>query len=163
MDIRPEDNFANQFHPYSSHEEAEVISIAFACAAAVYDTETQPSLPGFSFDQKDFISPSLGGTAKATSLTVVSRASPSLASHTADSFLPMIVVAVRGTARLADCMTNLNDRSTNIESLLVRTHLPTIFCTPLCLTRFFVGHRGPLGECAGWRACLCSCGIAPQR
>lgn len=108
----------------SSRAEAEVLAVALAGSVAVYDPETVPSVPGFSFRQEAHISPSVGGTTKATSFTLVSRSNPAerFAPAVANSLLPMLVVAVRGTASSVDRMINLNGKSRNMESFLVRYH-----------------------------------------
>jgi hypothetical protein len=88
---------------------------------AVYDPETEPSVPGFTFKQENYISPSVGGTTKATSLCMVSRSQPATPTA-ANPFLPMLVVAIRGTANSVDRMVNLNGKSKGVDFLIVRHH-----------------------------------------
>jgi hypothetical protein len=88
---------------------------------AVYDPETESSVPGFTFEQENHINPSVGGTTKATSLCMVSRSQPAT-STAANPFLPILVVAIRGTASSVDRMVNLNSKSKGVDSLIVRRH-----------------------------------------
>ena len=102
----------------SSFHDAEIICAAFACAAAVYDTEDKPSVPGLSFEGEEYITSSTFGTIKATSITLVRRSA--LARH--EHFLPMLVVAIRGTASRVDHMVNLNGNSRELNILVSHLH-----------------------------------------
>jgi hypothetical protein len=84
------------------------VSIAFACAAAVYQPETRPDVPGFVLEKESRIEPSIGGTVKATNIFIARAA---VESAEANAMLPMMVVAVRGTASRVDRMVNLNGES----------------------------------------------------
>jgi hypothetical protein len=109
----------------SSFHDAEIICAAFACAAAVYDTEEKPSVPGLSFEREEYITSSTFGTIKATSITLVRRSA--FARH--EHFLPMLVVAIRGTASRVDHMVNLNgdSRELNILVSLLYSHAALSF------------------------------------
>jgi hypothetical protein len=100
----------------SSFHDAEIICAAFACAAAVYDREENPSIPRLSFEGKEYITPSASGTIKATSITLVKRSAFTGAGH--EHFLPMLVVAIRGTASRVDHMVNLNGDSREFNILV---------------------------------------------
>jgi hypothetical protein len=93
----------------STSQEAEVVSMAFACAAAAYQPDVLPAVPGFEILKESHIAPSIGGTVKATDMFFVKRSVTE--GGTANPLLPMIVVAVRGTASRVDRMVNLNGES----------------------------------------------------
>lgn len=98
--------------PRSTRHEAEIVSTAFACAAAVYQPETIPSIPGIILEKEARIGASLGGTVKATDIYLARAVSEGPASN---PLLPMIVVAVRGTASRVDRMVNLNGESKDLN------------------------------------------------
>ncbi|KAH0561982.1 hypothetical protein GP486_003311 [Trichoglossum hirsutum] len=109
-----------------SSVEAEVVSAAFSCAAAVYDPESEPSIAGFACRRDAYIAPTAGGTVKATAVSLVERTSPASGGgggggggRPASPLLPMLVVAVRGTASRVDRMVMLNGRSKDMGALLV--------------------------------------------
>jgi hypothetical protein len=101
----------------SSLHEAEIVSIGFACAAAVYDPEPSPLVPGFAIEQVKIITPSIGGTTKAASFAIVTRSERSQTES--NPFLPMLVVSVRGTASIVDKMVNLNGTPKDMGPLVV--------------------------------------------
>lgn len=95
----------------STRHEAQVVSIAFESAAAVYQQEASPSVPGFVFQDGIRVDPSIGGTVKATDFFVVRPAS---LGPTPNPLLPLLVVSIRGTASRVDRMVNLNGESRDL-------------------------------------------------
>jgi len=91
-----------------TRHEAEIVSIAFACAAGVYQPDLDPSVPGFTFEKESHIAPSIGGTVKATDIFIVKDSSPQTKTN---PLLPVMVVAIRGTASRVDRIVNLNGES----------------------------------------------------
>jgi hypothetical protein len=99
--------------PNSTRHEAEIVTAAFSCALAVYEPNTIPSLPGFIFKKEASISPSIGGTTKATEIYVVKRIIDG--APDSNSLLPMLVIAIRGTASRVDSMVNMNGDSRELD------------------------------------------------
>lgn len=92
----------------STRHEAQLVSIAFESAAAVYQQEKAPSVPGFIFQDGIRVAPSIGGTVKATNFFIVKAASPG---PEPNPLLPLLVVSLRGTASRVDRMVNMNGES----------------------------------------------------
>lgn len=90
----------------SSRQEAEIVAASFACAAAVYEPDQTPSVPGLNFHKEASINPSTGGTKKATEIFLVKQSA--IEGSNSHPLLPMVVVAIRGTASWVDRMVNLN-------------------------------------------------------
>lgn len=65
-------------------------------------------MPGFVLEKESRIEPSIGGTVKATDIFIAKAA---VGSPRTNPLLPMMVVAVRGTASRVDRMVNLNGES----------------------------------------------------
>ncbi|KAK8227063.1 Alpha/Beta hydrolase protein [Phyllosticta capitalensis] len=84
---------------------ANLVSIAWKCASGTYDPSHALELGNHRFRTVKCLPPSFGGTVKATTMTLV-ESSGSL-SDTSTS-LPVLVVAIRGTASTVDIMVNLN-------------------------------------------------------
>jgi hypothetical protein len=101
---------------YSSQFEAEVISIAWKCAAAVYDPTSDIRSDGFEFKMRNYIPSSIGRATKATAFTLVDKAS---SQQTSNPFLPVLVIAVRGTASNIDHIVNVNSQAKNASCLFV--------------------------------------------
>lgn len=100
------------------------MAASFACSAAVYETEQTLSVPGLDFHKEASISPSIGGTTKATEIFLVRESATG--SSESNPLLPMIVVAIRGTASCVDRMVNLNGDSKELE-LVVSFFEPLIY------------------------------------
>ncbi|KFY27699.1 hypothetical protein V491_00774 [Pseudogymnoascus sp. VKM F-3775] len=97
-----------------SQSEAEIISIAWKCAAGAYDPTSNIQFDGLEFKLQNYIPPSIGGTTKATTFILVDKD----ASHQAPNpFLPVLVIAVRGTASSVDHIVNINSQSKDASCL----------------------------------------------
>lgn len=101
---------------HSSQSEAEVISIAWKCAAGVYDTSSDIRSDGFEFKLQNYVPSSTGGATKATAFTLVGTGASQKASN---PFLPVLVIAVRGTASSIDHIVNVNSQAKNASCLFV--------------------------------------------
>jgi hypothetical protein len=66
--------------------------------------------------------PSAGGSTKAISFTLVNR---TVSPDETNSFFPVLVAAVRGTASIVDGMVNANNHAKNASKLFVCTTLPS--------------------------------------
>lgn len=112
---------------HSGPSEAELISLAWRCTAAVYQPSAEAQ--NLAFKEQHYIKPTADGTIKATTLTLIdhfdSPGKPqvaeqqSQASHELELPLPVLVVAVRGTASTVDAMVNANSRSRDASALFV--------------------------------------------
>ncbi|KAF2137418.1 uncharacterized protein K452DRAFT_278667 [Aplosporella prunicola CBS 121167] len=98
-----------------NQNDADLIFVAWTCAAGAYDVTPVTNSEKCTFDQRKIIKPSLGGTTKATVLTLVKATSPHV---DAESRFPVLVIAVRGTASTVDNMVNLNAAPRSAESYL---------------------------------------------
>ncbi|KAF7592076.1 hypothetical protein BBP40_000742 [Aspergillus hancockii] len=92
-----------------SRNKAQLISVAFHCARAVYETSScLPSTLDRSGNWKltsgRCVLPSTDGTIKAISFSHASHIEP----DTADKRMPLLVVAIRGSASAVDHMVNAN-------------------------------------------------------
>jgi len=95
-----------------------IVELAWKFSAAVYEPITKLVDSGFVFEELVSLSPSIGGTVKKSTMTIVSQTS---SPNTADNaFLPMLVVAVRGTKSNVDMMVNLNSKGKSATDLFVR-------------------------------------------
>lgn len=88
----------------STIDDIELVSLAWKCAANIYETERQTYLAyqATVLEEIQFIRPSTGGSTKAASIT---RVRPK------DGITPLLsifVIAVRGTEKLVAHMVNLN-------------------------------------------------------
>lgn len=101
---------------HSSQSEAEVISIAWECAAGVYYPTSDIRSDGFEFNVQNYVPSSTGRAIKATAFTLVDTGASQKASN---PFLPVLVIAVRGTASRMDHIVNVNSRPKNASCLFV--------------------------------------------
>lgn len=94
----------------SSNETAHLLNLAFKCAAAVYEPNSQPRSDGFKFSLREAVKSSATGTVKAASfwdLGVVCDAQNPVIFEKNDHF-PAMVIAIRGSASVVDHMVNAN-------------------------------------------------------
>jgi mannose/fructose-specific phosphotransferase system component IIA len=107
---------------YSTQSEAAIVDLAWKSSAAVYELNTSLEDPNFIFEELLSLSPSLGGTVKATTITIVSQNPSSKVAK--NSQLPMLVIAVKGTKSKVDMMVNANNEGKSALGLFVpTTHL----------------------------------------
>jgi hypothetical protein len=98
---------------------AEIVNVAFQCAAAIYNDD--PTLPGHrspkavdvTFTEVEYSKPSIGGTAKAIGAWTVK-----LEMRSSD-YLPALVIAIRGSASILDHMVNANRRPVLVNEFMV--------------------------------------------
>ena len=93
----------------STRHEAQIISAAWAGSAAIYEENAAPFLPGFEFERKAIIRPSIAGTTKATAIYLATASRFKVMDGS--PLLPMLVIAIRGTASRVDKMVNMNGDS----------------------------------------------------
>lgn len=89
----------------STRDEAELISIAWKCTVSVYDQSSGIISDGSDFKTVRSIQPSIGGGIKATAISVITR---DASNERVNPILPLLVVAVRGSASNVDHMVNAN-------------------------------------------------------
>ena len=106
----------------SNQSEAEVISIAWKCALAVYNPTCAIRSETVDFKVQDYVVPSAGGSTKAVSFTLVNR---TVSPDETNPFFPVLVVAVRGTASIMDGMVNANNQARDASKLFVCIALPS--------------------------------------
>jgi hypothetical protein len=78
----------------------------------VYDPKGQPEVPDLMFKRLHYLPQSTAGTAKAVCIWSVDKPSD-------DSFAPLVVVAVKGTACVLDAMATLNGKNKSTVGFLV--------------------------------------------
>ncbi|KAK0722629.1 hypothetical protein B0T26DRAFT_674312 [Lasiosphaeria miniovina] len=119
-----------------------LVSVAFSCAAAVYKTapkssvvhdsgsseaaallaldktsaHRKPQVNGTVFREREYNRPSIGGTEKAIGVWTAAQS----ASYDGP---PVLIIAVRGTARFVDSLVNLNGRPLAADEFLGTSHL----------------------------------------
>jgi hypothetical protein len=100
--------------------EAQVISVAMKCAAAVYDFHVAPEDSGFSFEHINYHFSSISGTTKSTAFTLVKQ-TEAVPDETVpdDSLFPLLVVAIKGTERTIDWIVNTNSQPRDPSALFV--------------------------------------------
>ena len=101
---------------HSSSTDAQIISVAWKCAAAAYEEKFVPETGSLEFEVLKRTKPSAGGTVKAVLVTLVKQ-SPSLSVE--NPHLPVLVVAVRGSKSTVDFMVNANTESKDTKDLFV--------------------------------------------
>lgn len=89
------------------------MAASFACAAAVYESDQTLSVPGLSFHKEASINPSTEGTTKATDIFLVKESA--IERSGSNSLIPMVVIAIRGTASWVDRMVNLNSDNKELK------------------------------------------------
>ncbi|KAE8384136.1 hypothetical protein BDV23DRAFT_177281 [Aspergillus alliaceus] len=103
-----------------SQDKARLISVAWHCARTVY--ESSSSLPpnnsvhcgNWNLEPRHCIVPSADGTIKAVSFSCVSATVPG----TAENGLPVLIVAIRGSASAVDHMVNANHEPRNADNFI---------------------------------------------
>jgi hypothetical protein len=100
----------------SSPQDAQLISLAWKCAAATHEEGVVAPTDGISVEVLKYIKPSMGGSVKAALVALIEHSSvPPLENPQ----LPVLVIAIRGSKSTVDFMVNANGKSEDIESLLV--------------------------------------------
>lgn len=104
-------------HHHSSESLAQVVALSWRCALGVY-SETKRTLEAdyFVLEEEHAVTPSLGGTVKALTSTLVM---PKPGSSSANDFIPVLVVAIRGSASRWDHMVNANSQPRDAREFLV--------------------------------------------
>lgn len=101
----------------SSQSLAHAVSAAWKCALGAYDLASSlADTESCSFHRVRLVNPSLGGTVKALTVTVVS---PRLEWERQNPFLPALVIAIRGSASKTDHLVNANGERKDAQHLLV--------------------------------------------
>lgn len=105
---------------FSTQEQARLISIAWKCAHDTYNLPPRSPLLLHDFQdctltQEQIITPSADGAVKAVTFTSVT---PRETSSTSTS-LPVLIVAIRGTASRIDHMVNINNQPRDASSFIV--------------------------------------------
>jgi hypothetical protein len=120
---------------FSSSPIAEIIAVAYQCASAVYDTKPnvadndksdeastpnigahrKPTTRGISFEELEYVKPSLVRTSKAMGFWIVSNEESTVKNDN----LPALVIAIRGTSGYLDHMVNVNGRPSSVSEFLV--------------------------------------------
>jgi hypothetical protein len=93
-----------------------MISIAWKCAAAAYEEGCVPETENMTFEVLKYIKPSAGGSVKIASVTLVEQSSSLPAKN---PYLPVLVIAVRGSKSTVDFMVNANCEIEDTENLFV--------------------------------------------
>ncbi|KAE8351979.1 alpha/beta-hydrolase [Aspergillus coremiiformis] len=100
-----------------SREKAQLVSVAWHCAKTVYETSFPSGsvrIGSWMLESGDYTTPSTDGTRKAVSF---SRASP-VEQGTPDKDLPLLVIAIRGSASAVDHMVNANYEPQNADDFI---------------------------------------------
>jgi hypothetical protein len=101
---------------YSSKNEAQTVSVAFQCAANVYNSATEPKLTGYSFSNVEYVPSTSTGTAKAIGFWNVDQ---NISEDETNSHFPALVIAIKGTTSHVDHMVNANGKGRDIATFLV--------------------------------------------
>lgn len=102
----------------SSQAQAQLVSAAWKCARGTYDLESTTEDTAYCTFRKDHVlKHSLTGTVKALKSTVVE---PVAESSLDDHLLPVLVIAVRGSASKMDHIVNANSRPQATGKFIVR-------------------------------------------
>lgn len=88
----------------------------------MYDPTCTLQSETIDFKVQGHVVPSAGGSTKAVLFTLVNR---TVSPDETNSFFPVLVVAVRGTASIVDGMVNANSHARNASKLVVCTTLPS--------------------------------------
>lgn len=104
---------------FSTQEQARLISIAWKCAHDTYNPPPCSSLLSHDFQdctltQEQIITPSSDGTVKTVTFTSVTPRETSMSTS-----LPVLIVAIRGTASRVDHMVNINNQPRDASSFIV--------------------------------------------
>ncbi|KAK9860254.1 hypothetical protein MYU51_010681 [Penicillium brevicompactum] len=99
----------------SSAEKAHLVSVAWKCASGAYDPSICPAQHDLTFTQGQAVKPSAEGTVKAMTSTIVSSNTPQ------SDALPLLVIAIRGSAGAIDHMVNANGRPKSAIHFIVKT------------------------------------------
>jgi hypothetical protein len=110
----------------STQSEATIIDLAWKSSAAVYEQNTSLVDPDLIFQQQLSLCPSSGGTVKATTITIISQSSSS--KKLDNLYLPVMIVAVKGTKSNVDIMVNANCKGSDALGLFVCLDSPLGLC-----------------------------------
>ena len=100
-----------------------------SCAAAVYNPSKEHDFGGSELKQLRYIKPSHGGTAKATTFTVVEG-------------LEVLFVAIRGSASVMDHTVNANvEMASPVDFIVCLTAVPSMIAVRLTLPKEWEGTR----------------------
>ncbi|OJJ33423.1 hypothetical protein ASPWEDRAFT_174830 [Aspergillus wentii DTO 134E9] len=104
-----------------SQEQAELISVAWKCAHDSYNASS--SSHPFQFENciltlDHVVTPSTSGTVKAVTFTIVTPKGCS------NKLLPVLIIAIRGTASRVDHMVNINNEPRNAASFINTSFQP---------------------------------------
>ena len=100
----------------SSRHEAQLVAIAWECAAGAYEPATQIIHESFVFVQKHLTTPSIGGSRKGATMVTVTEPD---GKQSKNPFLPLVVVAIRGSDGKMDHMVNANSEPKNANPFIV--------------------------------------------
>jgi hypothetical protein len=119
---------------HSTPDEAAIINLAWKVSAAVYQPNRAIADDAFVVEELLYTTPSLSGTVKGTTITLISQSSPEAVPN---QFLPLVIVAMRGTASVVDRMVNANSQPQDASWLFVLTFFPFsfTFCAIAARTR----------------------------
>jgi len=78
----------------------------------VYDPKGIPEVPDLVFKRLHYLSPSIAGTEKAVGVWSVEKPSDKM-------FVPLVVVAAKGTTNVLDAMVNLNGKKQSTVDFIV--------------------------------------------
>ncbi|KAK6528280.1 hypothetical protein TWF281_009526 [Arthrobotrys megalospora] len=111
-------SFCTSAQPWEcERSEAEIISLAWDCALNVYELDPRAKpldVPGIQAKVEVSISPSNGGSTKATTCTVFT---PSQQPGNRTNYAPYIFIAIRGTCGTLDNVVNLNGEPRDTSAL----------------------------------------------
>lgn len=102
----------------SSDTEAQLVAIAWECAAGAYDQAKEITFGSFHFHIDRRITPSMNGSRKAVTIITVTEPDSEHAPN-ANGFLPLRVVAIRGSHSKMDHIVNANNRPRGAGTFIV--------------------------------------------
>ena len=110
--------FANRAPWTGTRHDAVTITVAYECAAAIYEPGHWPGVQewGLGFEHEVYRLPSADGSAKATGFSRIWELD---VGGEKNPYFPALVVAVRGTGSRVDHIVNLNGRMQDARAFLV--------------------------------------------
>jgi hypothetical protein len=125
---------------YSSFQDAQLISLAWKCAAATHENGVVEAIDGVSVNTLKYVKPSMGGSVKAA---LVALAEQSSTPPSENQLLPVLVIAIRGSKSTVDFMVNANGESEDVQSLFVRAPHSCILETIIDFHILILGWQRP--------------------
>lgn len=130
----------------SDKSTAELVTVAFKCAAAVYQADPKvtddapnltglhrnPETAGIKFSELEYVFPSFGGSSKAIGFWIAE----SEVTQSANPDFPALVIAVRGTEKFIDHIVNANGRPIAAADFFVR-----LFIFALLIPSYLLMHN----------------------